>query len=81
MPSYSVVVQGSPAQERPNPLDKEAIATTVPGAPKDVELELPVVETPTVLTNHVAEVESRDHEVLSIVFLRLFISPCFFLDP
>ncbi|KAG6894819.1 hypothetical protein C0992_004490, partial [Termitomyces sp. T32_za158] len=65
VPSYSVVVQGSPAQEHPNPLEK-AVETTVPGASKDVEMEPPIVELPTVLTKNVINTDSRDHETLSV---------------
>ncbi|KAG6878221.1 hypothetical protein C0993_010642, partial [Termitomyces sp. T159_Od127] len=58
VPSYSVVVQGSPAQERPNPFE-----TTVLGTSKDVDFEATASEAPTVLTKNVVDTETRDHEV------------------
>ncbi|KAG6861033.1 hypothetical protein C0995_004736 [Termitomyces sp. Mi166 len=70
IPSYSVIVQGSPAHEHANPLDKGAVATTeLDMTESDVELEAPVVEqieAPTTLAKNIAETESQDHEIPNV---------------
>ncbi|KAG5728905.1 hypothetical protein E4T56_gene3829, partial [Termitomyces sp. T112] len=62
--SYSVIVQGTPVQERPNPLDKAAsITETDVTTTEDVESEAPVVGAPPASAENVAETEVSSVEI------------------